>query len=72
MPTKKVTINVNTKSTGKGSKFRRRKQKDLNDSHQIDLEFSKDEIAQSILKQGFVQSFVDFFYLTHRQDPNAG
>jgi hypothetical protein len=29
----------------------------------------KDDICMEILMEGFVQSYVDFFYLTHRPDP---
>ena len=28
-------------------------------------------ICQQMLTMGFVQSYVDFYYLTHRVDPNA-
>ena len=40
-------------------------EEDNNNKHKADL-------AQEILISGNVQSFVDFFYLTHRPDPSAG
>ena len=33
---------------------------------------SKRAACESILQAGYVQSFVDFFYLTHRPDPKSG
>lgn len=32
---------------------------------------TKRSVCEEILASGYVQSFVDFFYLTHRQDPKA-
>ena len=32
----------------------------------------KNALCVEILMEGFVQSYVDFFYLTHRPDPNPG
>jgi len=34
-------------------------------------EADRRRLCEEILADGFVQSFVDFFYLTHRPDPNA-
>jgi tetratricopeptide (TPR) repeat protein len=32
----------------------------------------KRRVCEALLGEGFVQSFVDFFYLTHRPEPNPG
>ena len=32
---------------------------------------NEQEICQQLLVDGFVQSYVDFYHLTHRSDPNA-
>jgi len=36
-----------------------------------DNAITKRQSCEDILTSGYVQSFVDFFYLTHRPDPNA-
>ena len=70
---KKVKIEVKPmEPSQKMSKLRKKRVTDLQLSKQLEREMSKEEICQHILKEGYVQSYIDFFYLTHRMDPHAG
>jgi hypothetical protein len=64
VPTKKMPM-----------KFRMEPDAPLEDEEEFVEEqqsLDKNALCVEILMEGFVQSYVDFFYLTHRPDPNPG
>jgi hypothetical protein len=64
VPTKKMPM-----------KFRMEPEAPVEDEEEFAEEqqsLDKNALCVEILMEGFVQSYVDFFYLTHRPDPNPG
>lgn len=57
-------------------RYRRRREADLDMEGDVDLDLMSDSITRQqacieALERGFVQSYVDLFYLTHRPNPEA-
>lgn len=72
---KVIIVDEKSSKPDRPSKFSRKKTSDSTQSHDPNsfiIPKTEEEFCQQLLIGGFVQSFVDFYHLTHRVDPNAG
>ena len=70
-----VTVDEKSTRPERPSKFSRKKNAEgaqSNDLNTFIIPKTEEEFCQQLLVGGYVQSYVDFYHLTHRVDPNAG